>query len=176
MDDMDDSELLTAIAVELPKSPSLESPESDDFDSVLSDDSDSAYDSDADSESDLTESVCSLLSEPAPWDDDVCVDEDMRHLCLYAGNLNILSHTKEAERPPSISPTVLERDEVLLQEDEFDDVSTLLSPSPLLLSSPETDDSDKVAQSRPKLHCRQCGLDPCKETTATMCGHLFCYG
>jgi hypothetical protein len=173
---MADSELLTAIAVELPRSPS-QSSESDDFDSVLSDDSsesDSTYDSDVESESDLTESVYSLLSESAPWDD-AYADEESRHLCLYAGNLDMPLHSKERERLPSSSPTVFERDEVLFEEDKFDDVSTLLSPSPLLLSSPEIDDSDKVIQPRPKLHCRLCGLDPCQETTATMCGHLFCY-
>ncbi|KAJ8509222.1 hypothetical protein ONZ45_g8584 [Pleurotus djamor] len=29
---------------------------------------------------------------------------------------------------------------------------------------------------QPRLHCRSCERNPCVDITATMCGHIFCYG
>src|SRR5262245_38804854 len=40
--------------------------------------------------------------------------------------------------------------------------STSLSHSP----APDAD--------TPRLHCRRCHANPCKDLTATMCGHIFC--
>jgi hypothetical protein len=41
-------------------------------------------------------------------------------------------------------------------------------PSPVRTRTPS-------AALYPRLQCRLCHADPCVETTATMCGHVFCY-
>ncbi|KAG7446978.1 uncharacterized protein BT62DRAFT_95584 [Guyanagaster necrorhizus] len=42
-------------------------------------------------------------------------------------------------------------------------------------SLPDSSVSSVSGSSRLRLHCRLCGINPCQNITATMCGHIFCY-
>ena len=47
------------------------------------------------------------------------------------------------------------------------------SPKPAKIPRSSTSPSHLNPRT-PRLHCRRCHANPCKDLTATMCGHIFC--
>ncbi|KAF9493037.1 hypothetical protein BDN71DRAFT_1591294 [Pleurotus eryngii] len=62
-------------------------------------------------------------------------------------------------------------------EDVREDATTEPLPLRRRDASPHTLVQDSAPQNmEPRLHCRICNRNPCVDMTATMCGHIFCYG
>ncbi|KAK1217345.1 hypothetical protein PQX77_020006 [Marasmius sp. AFHP31] len=78
---------------------------------------------------------------------------------------------------PQISPTATSPD---LSEITFTTVDMLSTEEELQPPQPQHlarrgSHRDSVAMSS-LVYCRLCGRDPCEDCTATLCGHIFCYG